>query len=67
VEFKGAWDGRAMVLTGDWPGPGGEPNLVRMTYTQGADGSVRQAGQASKDGGRTWTPGFDFTYRRAKD
>ena len=67
MEFKGAWDGRAMVLTGDWPGPGGEPNLVRMTYTQGADGSVRQAGQASKDGGRTWTPGFDFTYRRAKD
>lgn len=67
VDFKGGWDGHAMVLTGDWPGPDGKPNLVRMTYTQGADGSVRQAGTASKDGGRTWAPSFDFTYRRAQD
>jgi hypothetical protein len=67
VDFKGGWDGHAMVLTGDWPGPDGKPNLVRMTYTQGADGSVRQAGTASKDSGKTWAPSFDFTYRRAKD
>lgn len=65
VDFKGGWDGHAMVLTGDWPGPDGKPNLVRMTYTQGPDGSVRQAGDASRDGGKTWTPSFDFTYRRA--
>jgi hypothetical protein len=65
VDFKGGWDGHAMVLTGDWPGPDGKPNLVRMTYTQGEDGSVRQAGVASKDGGRTWVPSFDLTYRRA--
>lgn len=65
VDFSGGWDGAAMVLTGDWPGPDGKPNLVRMTYTKGADGSVRQAGVASKDGGKTWTPSFDFTYRRA--
>ena len=44
VDFKGGWNGHAMVLTGDWPGPDGKPNLVRMTYTQGPDGSVRQAG-----------------------
>jgi len=67
VDFKGGWDGHAMVLTGDWPGPDGKPNLVRMTYTQGPEGSVRQAGQVSKDGGRTWAPSFDFTYRRPKD
>jgi hypothetical protein len=65
VDFKGGWNGQAMVLTGDWPGADGKPNLVRMTYTRGADGSVRQAGLASKDGGETWTPSFDFTYRRA--
>jgi hypothetical protein len=65
VDFEGAWDGQAMVLTGDWPGPDGKPNLVRMTYTKGVDGSVRQAGVASKDGGKTWLPSFDFTYRRA--
>ena len=65
ADFKGGWTGKAMVLTGDWPGPDGKPNLVRMTYTKGADGSVRQAGAASEDGGKTWTPTFDFTYRRA--
>jgi hypothetical protein len=67
VDFKGGWDGHAMVLTGNWPGPDGRPNLVRMTYTQGPDGSVRQAGAASKDGGRTWAPTFDLTYRRAQE
>jgi hypothetical protein len=65
VDFAGGWDGRAMVLTGDWPGPDGKPSLTRMTYTKGVDGSVRQAGAVSKDGGTTWTPSFDFTYRRA--
>jgi len=65
VDFKGGWTGKAMVLTGDWPGPDGKPNLVRMTYTLGADGSVRQAGEASADDGKTWKPAFDFTYRKA--
>src|SRR5262249_17395132 len=44
-DFKGGWDGKAMVLTGEWPGPGGKPNLTRMTYTPNPDGSVRQAGE----------------------
>jgi hypothetical protein len=65
VDFKGGWNGRAMVLTGDWPTATGQPQLVRMTYTQGADGSVRQAGDASSDGGKTWAPSFDFTYHHA--
>ena len=60
MEFKGGWNGKAMVLTGKWGGP-----LVRMTYTPNPDGSVRQAGEQSTDGGKSWTPSFDFTYRRA--
>ncbi|HVI31664.1 hypothetical protein [Phenylobacterium sp.] len=64
VEFRGGWTGQAMVLTGDWPD--GRPRTVRMTYTSGADGSVRQLGEESRDGGRTWGPSFDFTYRRAR-
>lgn len=60
AEFKGGWDGKAMVLTGVWAGP-----LVRMTYRPNADGSVRQSGDQSTDDGKTWTPTFDFTYRRA--
>ena len=65
VDFKGGWDGQAMVLTGEWPLPNGQPNRVRMTYTKNPDGSVRQAGLASTDGGATWKLSFDFTYRRA--
>ncbi len=68
VDFKGGWDGKAMVLTGFWAnvnGPG-QDALVRMTYTRGADGAVRQLGEASTDDGKTWGPSFDFTYRPAK-
>lgn len=64
VEFKGGWNGAAMVLTGVWPQPGHPTQITRMTYTKGPDGSVRQLGETSDDGGRTWQPGFDFTYRR---
>lgn len=63
AEFKGGWNGQAMVLTGPWPLPSGRARIVRMTYTPNPDGSVRQAGEASFDDGRTWKPTFDFTYR----
>ncbi|MDB5711430.1 MAG: hypothetical protein JWL96_3500 [Sphingomonas bacterium] len=65
--FTGGWNGSAMVIQGVWPtaptnatGP-----LTRMTYSRSADGSVRQFGENSTDGGTTWTPSFDFTYRKA--
>ena len=65
VEFRGGWDGKAMVLTGLWAGvlgPGRDA-LVRMTYSRDAKGWVRQFGEASADGGKTWTVNFDLTYR----
>lgn len=65
VSFEGGIEGGAMVLTGAWTNADGSPNLTRMTYTRNPDGSVRQAGSVSNDGGQTWTPNFDFTYRRA--
>jgi hypothetical protein len=37
-----------------------------MSYSQNADGSVRQFGEQSTDGGKTWSPSFDFTYRPSK-
>jgi hypothetical protein len=65
--FTGGWNGSAMVIQGVWPtaptnatGP-----LTRMSYSRNADGSVRQFGENSADGGTTWTPSFDFTYRKA--
>jgi hypothetical protein len=65
VEFTGGHNGTAMVLTGNWRGAGGpgQDSLTRMTYTKSADGSVRQLGEASTDGGKTWGPSFDFTYK----
>jgi len=68
VDFKGGLVGRAMVLQGFWrdfvaPGKGA---LVRMTYSQGSDRSVRQLGEASEDNGKSWHSSFDFTYRPAK-
>lgn len=64
VFFDGGPVGETMVLTGYWGRDAeGRPNLVRMTYTPGDDGSVRQAGEASGDHGVNWTASFDLTYR----
>jgi hypothetical protein len=68
VDFKGGWNGTVMILEGFWedfvsPGVGA---IVRMTYSIAADGSVRQVGQSSQDGGKTWAASFDLTYRPAK-
>ena len=61
--------GQGMVLVGYWPdlvGPGGD-GLMRMTFSQSEDGSMRQYGEASFDHGLTWVGSFDFTYRRRSD
>lgn len=58
VIFTGGWNGSAMVIQGNWAGP-----LVRMTYSKNDDGSVRQFGEQSTDGGKTWKPSFDFEYK----
>ena len=55
--FKGGWDGKAMVLDGDWG------RRTRMTYSKNADGSVRQLVEQSSDQGKTWATAYDFTYR----
>jgi len=65
AEFKGGWTGTAMVLTGVWPQPGHPDQLTRMTYTPLPDGAVRQSGETSDDGGKTWAASFDFLYRKA--
>jgi hypothetical protein len=65
IEFSGGLEGPAMVLTASTPAANGSPSLTRMTYTTNPDGSVRQAGTVSSDGGQTWQPSFDFTYVRA--
>ncbi len=41
-----------------------QKQTLRMTFTRNPDGSVRQFGETSTDGGGTWTPSYDFQYRR---
>ncbi len=66
VEFEGGPVEGGMVMTGYWRGVNGPGTmgLVRMTYTLGEDGSVRQHGEVSTDHGKTWSNSFDFIYRK---
>lgn len=64
ADFKGSWNGTAMVLQGVWPQPNAPKQITRMTYTPHADGSVQQTGHTSDDDGKTWQPSFDFMYRK---
>ena len=57
--FTGGMDGRDMVLFAPTQGGGQQ----RMTYRPTADGSVQQIGVTSTDGGKSWIPGYDYTYR----
>ena len=68
VMFEGGMDGAAMVMTAASTSAGGsgKPGRIRMTYTAEPGGAVRQRGEASLDGGKTWQPSYDFTYKPAK-
>ena len=57
--------GGKMVLTGPWKGSGGpgKDRLTRMTFSSEAGGAVRQLGEVSSDGGKSWSESFDFTYK----
>ena len=65
--------GTAATLTGGvidkamvWLSTNG-PVTNRMTLGPNSDGSIRQRGEASTDGGKTWSPAYDFTYVRSKN
>ncbi|MDI1241716.1 MAG: tetratricopeptide repeat protein [bacterium] len=44
----------------------GVKTIGRMTYSKLDNGDVRQHGENSTDGGKTWTTTFDFIYVRVK-
>lgn len=65
VDFDGGPVDGKMVLTGHWANvvAKGQDGLIRMTYSQQPDGSVRQLGEQSVDQGLTWAASFDFIYK----
>lgn len=65
TEYEGGLVDGKMVLVAK-TAAGGKETMQRMTYSRLPNGDVRQYGDTSADGGKTWTPSFDFTYVRKK-
>ena len=55
-------DGR-MVLEGATRSADGQPAVLRGTWWPDGD-AVREVAESSSDGGKTWKPVFDITFRR---
>ncbi len=66
AEFDGTFKDGAMRLEGYRQGPGQSRVPARLTLTPLPDGSVRQLGENSTDGGKTWTVLYDLTYAKHK-
>ncbi len=58
--YSGGPEGTDMALIA----PGRASSLQRMIYRLQGDGSVRQIGTFSMDGGKNWQAGYDYTYRK---
>ena len=66
-DFAGGMEDRAMTLTASVPSrkEPGKMLSIRMRIAPQDDGSVRQTSDISADGGQTWTPRYDYVYKRA--
>ncbi len=67
ADLDGGFKDGVMTITGPWvgfAGPGKDA-LVTMRYQVQPNGEVRQWGERSLDGGKTWQTSFDFLYRKA--
>ncbi|HEX9764150.1 MAG TPA: hypothetical protein VGA39_02605 [Candidatus Acidoferrales bacterium] len=64
VKYQGEYRDGAMRFEGESIQRDGSSVRSRMTVTPLEDGRVRQLIEQSKDGGATWSTGFDATYVR---
>jgi len=64
AEFDGRFENGAMRLEGYRQGPNGSRIPACLTLTPSPDGRVRQLGENSTDGGKTWTVLYDLFYTR---
>lgn len=62
--YEGTFSDGAMRLEGTVHSRSTGAAPVRMTLTPLPDGSVRQFGERSADGGKSWIPGYDLRYVR---
>jgi len=66
AEFDGDFRDGAMRLEGYREGVSHERIPARLTLTPLPNGTVRQLGENSTDGGKTWTVLYDFIYAKKK-
>jgi hypothetical protein len=60
------WENGSLRFVATTPAPGGAATLQRMTFTPVSADVVRQHGESSADGGKTWTTTFDLYYHRRR-
>lgn len=63
---ESTWDGKSLSFISRPPASTERAPMLRLTFTPLDDGSVRQHGEQSTDGGTTWTTTYDFFYRRKR-
>lgn len=67
VHYVGAFkDGKMQFTSDDVATPQRSPVKLTMTFEPRPDGTVRQSGTMSTDGGKTFQPAFDLIYTRVK-
>lgn len=59
-------DGKVVFYADQVPAPAGKTFLRRLSFTRLDPDKVRQLGERSDDGGKTWTVEYDLEYRRKK-
>jgi len=65
ILFTGGFIEGELQLRADAASRRGAPQKWRLTLSRLPFGRVRQLGETSADGGRTWTAQYDFTYEKA--
>jgi hypothetical protein len=63
LTLEGHWNGKSMVLEGLAPDAKGIMTKQRISWTPGADGSVRQLWETADEKG-AWTVAFDGNYTK---
>ena len=66
TRFEGTFTEGQMRFHGERVAANGQKAPVKMTFTPLSDGRVRQMGEVSNDGGKTWTVEYDLYYSPAR-
>lgn len=62
TDYVGEANADGIAFTAVQPNPDGTKTLLKMTFTKLPEGKVRQFGETSTDGGKTWSVSYDLTY-----